>query len=160
MQINSISLGKPVTIPFLIPVLHRATPECISSPFMVDNECYYVTALSFGTPYGGVMVEDIEKAELPKIGQALSAHPLFPQGANIVFIQMLDEYNLKARLYARGVGEREYTPEAVGAAGAVPMLLQKTLEQEVNVQMGDKSFRVKWEGGIGEVSYVMDTISA
>lgn len=152
MQTNYISLGKPITIPVLIPVHHKSTPKCINSPFMVNGEAYSVTAMSLGTTYGAVMVDDINQINITAVGHALSTHPLFPEGANIVFIQMLDKSNFKARLFVRGAGEAISSPEAAGVAATTVMMLQKTWENEVNTQMGE-TFRIKWDRCDGEVFY-------
>ena len=45
---NTISLGKPITAPCLIPVEHKATPNCFNQPFMINGECYKVTANILG----------------------------------------------------------------------------------------------------------------
>ena len=148
---TTISLGKPIMAPALVPVLHQSTPECIDSPFVINGECYGVTAMSFGAPYGAVVVDDINHASVKAIGHALSTHPLFPEGANIVFIQMLDESNLEACCFEKNTGEAVSSPEAAGVAATTAMILQKTLEHEVNVSIGKKMFQVEWDRCDGEV---------
>ena len=149
---KTISFGKPITVPVLIPVEHKSTPACISDPFMVDGECYRVTAISFGTPHGAVFVDDLDGVDVPKLGYALGTHKLFPKGASIVFIQTIDNESLKARLWQQGKGETPFTPEAVCVAGTVAMMCQKLLFNEANVFMGDKDFRMKWDQGRDEVT--------
>lgn len=146
-----VSLGKPITAPVLVPVIHKSTPTCINDPFMVNGECYKVTAISFGTPHGAVLTDDVDSVDVPKLGAALGTHALFPEGASIVFIQMIDTKKLKARLWQRGEGEIEFTAEAAGIAGTAAMMLQKVLGDETDVFMGKNKFRVKWEKGGGDV---------
>ncbi len=149
---RTVSFGKPVTTPCLIPVEHKATPKCIGAPFMVNGDCYQVTALSFGTPHGAVIVNDVDKLDVPGIGASLGTHRLFPAGANIVFLQVLDGETIKARLWQREEGEAAYTSEAVCVAGTAAMMLQKILTSKVNVSMNGNSFQVEWDRGEGEVS--------
>ena len=132
----TVSLGKPVTIPVLVPVEHKSTPTCINDPFMVNGECYRVTAMSFGTPHGAVFVDDVDKIDVPTLGFALGTHALFPKGASIVFIQVIDKENLKARLWQRGKGEASFTPEAACVAGTAARMLQKTFKDEIDVSIG------------------------
>ena len=148
---TAISLGKPITSPTLIAVKHRSTPTCINSPFMVSGKCYSVTAMSFGTPHGAVFVEDADNTDVPALGLALGTHPLFPEGASIVFIQVLDNENLKARLWQRGEGEISFTHEAACVAGTATMMLQKTFEDKINVSMGSGTFSMQWDKGSGNV---------
>ena len=139
---RTISLGRPVTAPCLIPVIHASTPNCVSNPFMVDGECYRVTALSFDSPHGVIIVDDVDSVDVPALGLSLGTHPLFPKGANIVFIQMLDKETLKARLWQLDEGEIPFTSEAVCVAGTAAMMLQKILTGKANVIMGGNEFQV------------------
>ena len=142
---TTVSLGKPVTVPVLVPVKHASTPMCISDPFMVDGECHRVTAMSFGTPHGAVFVDDLDNVDVPALGAALGTHVLFPEGASIVFIQVLDKGNVKARLWQRGEGEYPFTSEAACVAGTASMMCQKVLYNTANVTMGGNTFRMKWD---------------
>ena len=141
----TISLGKPITVPVLVPVQHASTPTCINDPFMVNGECYKVTALSFGTPHGAVFVDDLDSVDVPAIGSALGTHVLFPQGASIVFIQVLNKGSLKARLWQRGEGEIAFTPEAACVAGTAAMMCQKVLFNTAKVTMSGEMFSMKWD---------------
>ena len=148
---NNIQLffGKPVTSPCLIPVLHTSTPACINQPFMVGAESFGVTALSFGTAHGAVFVDDVDTIDVNKIGEALGNHPLFPNGASIVFVQTLDKESVKARLWQFGCGEIDATPEAICVAGTTAMMLQKVLKSDVKVSMGNNNYCVRWDRGKG-----------
>ncbi len=143
---TTVSLGKPIQAPVLIPVIHAATPNCVNEPFMVDGQSYRVTCVSFGTPHGVVFVDDIESTDVTALGAALGAHSLFPQGASIVFVQALDGEQLKARVWQRGVGEVASTPEALGVALTAACLTQKVFLREADVSMGGHSFHVEWKG--------------
>ncbi len=151
-NITTISLGKPVTAPVLVPVEHKSTPACINDPFMVDGECYKLTAMSFASPHGAVLVENVDDEDVPAVGSKLGTHVLFPKGASIVFFQMLDKENLKVRLWQRDKGETAFTPEAACVAGTAAMMLQKVLGYKANVSMGGSTYQVKWDRGGGEVS--------
>lgn len=144
---RAISLGKPVTAPCLIPVKHESTPNCINNPFMVDGTCYKVTALSFGSPHGVVVADDIDAVDVEALGSSLGTHPLFPKGASIVFIQITGKETLKARLWQLNKGEIPFTFESVGVAGTAAMMLQKILERKANVLMGGNAFQVEWNKG-------------
>lgn len=118
---------------------------------MVNGEVYKVTCVSFGTPHGAVLVDDVDSVDVPSIGSALGTHALFPKGASIVFIQVIDGGTLKARLWQRGEGEIAFTPEAACVAAAVATMLQKIMKHETAVTLGDYTVRVKWDRGVNEV---------
>jgi len=149
-MLRTISMGKPVLAPFLVPVKHNATPNCINAPFMINGECYKITAMSFGSPHGAVFMDCIDTSDIPNIGRALGTHSLFPKGANIVFIQMLDNETLNARLWCIGKGETDFSAEAVCVAGVTAMMLHRILSDKATVRMGDYRFTVDWNRGTTE----------
>jgi len=140
-----IFFGKPITAPCLIPVLHSATPSCVAEPFMADGIPCKVTALSFGTPHGAVLVDDVDAVDVPSLGRALGTHPRFPQGASIVFLQLLGGNRVKARLW----GESTFTNEAACVAGVAAMMNQVILENKVEVLMGGRTVFVTWNRETG-----------
>lgn len=148
----TISLGKPITAPALITVAHSSTPNCIDEPFMMDRKPYKFTCVSFGTPHCAVFVDNVDDVDVPALGAKLGTHALFPKGASIVFIQMLDKDSLKARLWQRGKGEATFTPEAACVAGTAAMMLQRVSGYKANVSMDDNTFQVRWDRGGGDVS--------
>jgi len=146
----SVNMGKPITAPCLIPVLHASTPKCINNPFMVNGEPYGVTALSFGTPHGAVFVDDVDGLDVATLGAALGTHALFPQGASIVFAQVVDKENVKARLWHRDHGGILFTPEAATVAGTAAKMLQKVSSGNVTVKMSENIVNVEWNHGDDE----------
>lgn len=150
-NIVTIMFGKPITAPVLVPVEHKSTPACINEPFMVNGECLKVTAMSFNTPHGTVLVDDVDRVNVEVLGSALGTHALFPKGASIVFVQVLDKNNIKARLWQRGEGEIIFSLEAACVAVISAMMLQKILTNEADVTMGDHTFHVKWDRGLDNV---------
>ena len=141
----TLLMGQPTTVPCLVPVLHSSTPTCIDNPFMVNGQCYKLTAMSFGSPHGAVFVEDVDSLDVCTLGNALSTHVLFPKGASIVFIEANAGVPLKARLWQQDAGEAGYTPEAVSVAGTAALMLQKVLGTSANITMGGEDFQVKWD---------------
>lgn len=151
-NIASVSFGNPITAPVLVPVEHKSTPSCINDPFMVDGKCYKVTAMSLGSPHGSVLVDNVDAVDVDELGCKLGTHVLFPKGASIVFIQMLDKESIKARLWQRDEGEADFTPEGACIAGVTAMILQRILGHEANITMTGGTYRVKWDRAAGSVS--------
>ena len=155
LSINNatISLGKPITTPALVPVINEPPPtRCINKPFMIGGESYGVTAISFGNPHGAVFVEDIEGVDVPSLGTELGTHALFPRGANIVFVQKLGKGNFAARLWQMGEGEKAFTAEAACVAGTAAIMTQKVLDDKANIIMDGDTYHVTWDRGRDIVS--------
>lgn len=149
--ILTVSLGKAITAPVLIPVIHESTPSCINDPFLVQGRAYGVTCVSFGSPHGAVLVENVDSVDVPEIGTALGTHPLFPRGASIVFVQITGKSSLKARLWQRGEGEIPFTPEAACVAAAAAIMLQKITKHEAEVTLGSRQVHVSWDRAVNQV---------
>ena len=107
---------------------------------MVDGKCYKGTALSFGSPHGAVVVDDVDTFDVPTIGMSLGMHRLSPKGASLVFIQVLDKETVKARLWQQVEGEATSHSEAVCVAGIASMMLHKILVRTANVLMDNNSY--------------------
>ncbi|KAL4504198.1 hypothetical protein ABPG72_021036 [Tetrahymena utriculariae] len=76
----------------------------VSSSF--SEETLNVTFVNVGNPHCIIYVDDVETAEVERIGKTLqSRKDIFPQSVNVEFIQILDENTLKMRVYERGCGE-------------------------------------------------------
>jgi diaminopimelate epimerase len=62
-------------------------------------------AVSMGNPHAVLQVNDIKTAPLDTIGMTLESHQMFPERANIGFMQVMNCNTIKLRVYERGVGE-------------------------------------------------------
>ncbi|MCL2112192.1 MAG: hypothetical protein FWH32_08145 [Clostridiales bacterium] len=140
-----VTYGDPIMSPVLIPVEHTSTPSCICKPFMVEGTRHNITAMSFGSPHGALFVDDLEDVDVPGLGAALGTHALFPEGASIVFIQVLDKESIKARLWQRGEGEAAFTPEAACVAGTTSIICQKIFSDKVSISMGGNTYNMRWD---------------
>ncbi len=61
-------------------------------------------AASMGNPHATFFVADLGAIPISRIGPALEHDPIFPQRANIGFVQVLDTGTLRLRVWERGAG--------------------------------------------------------
>ena len=61
-------------------------------------------AVSMGNPHAVFFVNDIDAVAVETLGPMLEHHPLFPQGANIGFAQVLADDAIRLRVWERGAG--------------------------------------------------------
>lgn len=69
-----------------------------------DDSCYTLYPVSVGNPHAVIFVPDIEKIDVAKTGRAIETLPMFPDGVNVEFIQVLSENKLRMRVWERGSG--------------------------------------------------------
>lgn len=65
---------------------------------------YLDMQLAGGNPHAVIFVNDIETAPLATLGQRIEHHEAFPEDVNVEFVQVLDENDLRMRVWECGSG--------------------------------------------------------
>lgn len=64
-----------------------------------------ISIVAISNPHAVMTVEDVDTAPVARIGPLIESHPRFPKRVNAGFMQVLDEHNIRLRVYERGAGE-------------------------------------------------------
>lgn len=100
---------------------------------------------SLGNPHAVIEVESLDSAAVGILGPALSAHPDFPRGVNVGFLQIDAPDSVRLRVYERGVGETLAC--GTGAAAAVAIGRRRGhLAESVAVGLPGGTLTVTWPG--------------
>lgn len=92
---------NPDSIPTVLP-----GENVIDRPIIIDGVTYNITCVSMGSPHAVVFCdEDVRTLELEKIGPKFEKNPIFPEGVNTEFINIIDKNTLRMRVWERGSGE-------------------------------------------------------
>ena len=78
---------------------------CIYQDLQVDGEQYKMTCLSVGNPHCVVFVPEVDAFPVEVVGPKIENHSLFPKKTNVEFVQVLNENELRVRVWERGCGE-------------------------------------------------------
>jgi diaminopimelate epimerase len=70
----------------------------------VAGQTRNVTSLSVGNPHCVIIVDDLTKADLFKLGPLIETHPAFPNRTNVQFAQVLSRRDVRAWIWERGAG--------------------------------------------------------
>ncbi len=99
-----VHMGPALLEAHQIPVL--VPGDCaINTPVQIGGKEYHITCVSFGNPHAVVFCDDVDSLNLPKIGPLFEHSPIFPEGVNTEFVQILGRNHLKMRVWERGSGE-------------------------------------------------------
>ena len=60
--------------------------------------------VSMGNPHAVFFVDDVDAYDIPQIGPLVEWHPLFPEGVNVGFAQVIDRQTIRLRVWERGAG--------------------------------------------------------
>jgi len=64
-----------------------------------------VRTIGIGNPHAVLFVDDVEEADVAGIGAEIEGDAIFPDGANVEFVEMAEGNRIKVRVWERGVGE-------------------------------------------------------
>jgi len=118
-----------------------------------EGERYEFAALSIGNPHAVLIVDDVNTAPVSQIGPLLEPHPLFPEKANIGFMQINSRTDINLRVYERGSGETIACGSGTCAAVAAG-IANGLLDNSVTAHLTGGDLKIEWQG---EGSSVMMT---
>ncbi len=103
-ELFTVDMGAPEFAPEKVPVAGYDKPV-IDAPVTLGGLARRMTAVSMGNPHCVVMVPAVEPLDVGALGREMESKPLFPEGVNTEFLQVIDETHLAMRVWERGSGE-------------------------------------------------------
>lgn len=147
-----VDMGRPRLRPEEIPFDPAAAAGAVPVP---DCEATYelealgaprrFTTVSVGNPHCVLFVDSVAEAPVAELGPELVGHPVFPEGANIGFCQVVDRGFVRLRVYERGVGETRACGTGACAAVVAAHLLGR-VGSRVKVSLPGGKVRIGWQG--------------
>ena len=98
-----VDMGEPSFKRKDVPMLGEKE-EAIDEPLEVLDKTIRVTSVLMGVPHCVVFVDDLDAVDLSKYGPALEKNPVYPQKTNVHFVKVINENELKMRIWERGAG--------------------------------------------------------
>jgi len=139
----TVDMGVPQHDPAQIPM--RLDLAAKSYTIEVEGKPWRFGAVSMGNPHAVLLVDNVDEAPVLSLGPVLECHPLFPERANIGFMQCLGTHHIKLRVFERGSGETLACGS--GACGAVVVGIELgLLESPVQVELPGGSLSIRWLG--------------
>lgn len=142
---------EPARIPFVAHTVSGPVNDPASDPangqyrLELAGETFEVSVLSMGNPHCVIDVDDVEKADVARIGAAIESHERFPERVNVGFMAMVNRREIALRVYERGVGETLAC--GTGACAAVVAGRRRgLLDAEVAVNLPGGQLVVSWRG--------------
>ncbi len=146
-----VNMGIPRHDPQQIPldvdqpgIEYRVTLPADGDPAVADCIVRF-GAVSIGNPHAVLRVDSVASAPVEQLGRQLENHPLFPQRANIGFMEIIDRGHIRLRVYERGAAETLACGS--GACAAVVIgIEQQRLDQQVQVDLPGGTLHINWPG--------------
>jgi diaminopimelate epimerase len=140
----TVNMGRPVFEPSEIPF--KANKQENTYIIRHNDVTYFCGVVSMGNPHCVIEVDDVDTADVAGIGAILGQHERFAEGVNVGFMQIIDESNIRLRVYERGAGETLACGSGACAAVAIAQM-QGKLKEEVHVELRGGKLTIKWAGG-------------
>lgn len=95
---------------------------------------FMVYPVSIGNPHIVVFVENVEHFDVKKYGRLLENYKYFPNKINIEFVEIIDNSEIKVRVWERGVGETLACGTGACAATVISCI-QKSTDSRLTVDL-------------------------
>ena len=143
IKLVKVDMGEPILEPEKIPVKSNECPVKNLILKAEDKE-FKFTCVSMGNPHAITFLkEDVNNFDICKYGKILELDNVFPNKANVEFVNILDEKTLKMRVWERGAGETLAC--GTGACGtAVAGFLNNYTQREVTVKLLGGDLKIEW----------------
>lgn len=141
-----VDMGAPILETTKIPVSSSAKIEDkkVKAEVNVKNKKIELTCVSMGNPHAVTFVNDIKNFKVAEYGPILENADIFPEKANIEFVEVVDKNNIKMRVWERGSGETLAC--GTGACSSVvASSLNGYTDRKVNVQLLGGNLEIEWK---------------
>lgn len=141
-----VDMGAPILEATKIPVSSSAKIEDkkVKAEVKVKDRKIELTCVSMGNPHAVTFVNDIKNFKVAEYGPILENADIFPEKANIEFVEVVDKNNIKMRVWERGSGET-----LACGTGACSSLVASSLngytDRKVNVQLLGGNLEIEWK---------------
>ncbi|MBF0327950.1 MAG: diaminopimelate epimerase [Nitrospirae bacterium] len=141
-----VDMGEPVFEPSKIPV---AVAKDIAYPvkdysLVIEDRGFRATFVSMGNPHAVIFIDDdLEEFPISKYGPLLENHPIFPNKANIEFVNAKGKDRLVMRVWERGSGQTLACGTGASATGVAGML-KGLSDKTVTVSLSGGDLIIEW----------------
>jgi diaminopimelate epimerase len=139
----TVDMGEPRLAGEAIPLAEPG--EHLSHAVTLSGQRWIFTAVSVGNPHAVIEVADAAAAPVAEVGALLEHYELFPDRANVEFVQVLAPDRLRVRVWERGAGETLACGTGACAAQVAARLWGRS-GPEAAVALDGGPLTVRWEG--------------
>jgi len=117
-------------------------PECFDEAVVIDGIEYRIHCVSVGNPHCVVVMDQLDEAEIKRVGPQLENHLMFPNRINVQFVRVVSREVVEALIWERGAGFTQASGSSSSAIGAV--LVKKGLtDRKIRVVMPGGSLKIE-----------------
>jgi diaminopimelate epimerase len=149
-----VDMGVPRFEPAEIPLRADARQPLYTAEFEATEISF--SAVSVGNPHMVIQVPDVDTAPVETLGPYFERHMIFPERANIGFMQVVDRGRFRLRVFERGVGETRACGSGACAAMVCGVQLD-LLDSSASAELRGGELILQWQGDANPVMMTGDT---
>lgn len=138
----TVDMGEPIFTPQNIPILSEKE-RYVNEEVEVLGKKFLMTSLSMGNPHGVIFVDNVKEFPVEAIGRELEKNSIFPNRANIEFVEVLDHHSANMRVWERGSGETLACGTGT-CASVVAGVLTGVLDRKSTVHLLGGDLYIEW----------------
>ena len=144
IEMVTVDMGTPAFKRKEIPASGEAESIMIDELLEIHGKEFKVNGVSMGNPHGVIFIDNVENFPIEIYGPQLEHHSVWPDRANIEFIEKINDSELKMRVWERGSGETMAC--GTGACAAAVMSHIKGLtNDDVTVHLRGGNLKIKYD---------------
>lgn len=140
-EIVRVDMGEPVLDGENIPV--NIDGKVIDYPIKIEDKTFYITCVSMGNPHAVIPIDNLVDFQVSYYGPLIETYKLFPKKANVEFIEVLNNSEIKMRVWERGSGETMACGTGASAA-VVASNLKGITGKNVTVHLTGGDLYIEW----------------
>lgn len=133
-----VNMGEPCFEYSKIPVFSKEEKDFL----IIDNAKVY--PVSFGNPHCVKFVENVENIDIKIDGNKIENYKYFPNKTNVEFVEIINEKEIKVRVWERGVGETLACGTGACAAAVISQK-EKGLKNEILVHLNGGILKIQYD---------------
>lgn len=156
-----VDMGIPRMKPWEIPVeIDGEEEQVVSYPVEVGGYEFDLNCISMGNPHAITFWRDLNNAPVHSLGPLMECHEMFPEKTNVEFVEVLNDGEIRMRVFERGCGETLACGTGASAA-TVAAILNGYTNKKVKVFLLGGELECEWcENGhlmmTGPIAYVAE----
>ena len=137
-----VNMGAPDIRRAAIPMLGNE-PAAINFMLPLGESEINITSILMGVPHTVVFVDDLDSVDVKTFGPLVEKHPLFPNGTNVNFVEVVNRNRVKLRTWKRGAGATLACGTG-SCATAVASILNEHTDRSVIVELQYGELLIEW----------------
>jgi diaminopimelate epimerase len=144
----TVDMGEPRLEWNEIPMAEEC--DTLDLPVVLPPWGIKASAVSMGNPHCVLFVNDIDSVDIRKVGPEIENHRLFPNRANVEFVEVKNGSHLRMRVWERGAG----VTKACGSgacASTVAAIRCGMIDRKCEVELDGGILQIEWDLNSGHV---------